>query len=145
MSEKKKERPTTLAIDFDGVIHKYSEGWKDGSIYDEPINNAFKGIKYLQKMGFAVFIHSSRDPQQIVDWMEENAPDIKCQQVPPTDMFWNYTEILGVTDRKLPAVAYLDDRAIKFGRSGLMSWTDVVVTFMGQELDGWETKEEVKK
>ena len=26
-----------VAFDFDGVIHKYSKGWQDGSIYDEYI------------------------------------------------------------------------------------------------------------
>jgi len=33
----------TIVFDFDGVIHKYSKGWQDGSIYDEPV----EGIKEL--------------------------------------------------------------------------------------------------
>jgi len=31
----------TIAVDFDGVIHQYSKGWEDGSIYDKPV----KGVR----------------------------------------------------------------------------------------------------
>ena len=38
----------SISIDFDRVIHKYSEGWKDGTIYDEPVDGAIEAIKRLQ-------------------------------------------------------------------------------------------------
>ena len=39
----------TIAIDFDGVIHKYSKGWHDGTIYDKANEGAFEFIRELMK------------------------------------------------------------------------------------------------
>ena len=37
-----------LGLDFDGVIHKNSKGFHDGTIYDEPLEGAVEGVKYLK-------------------------------------------------------------------------------------------------
>lgn len=37
----------TIAVDFDGVIHKYSKGWQNGSIYDEPVEGAKEALLEL--------------------------------------------------------------------------------------------------
>ena len=41
------EEKNIIAIDFDGVIHKNSKGFHDGTIYDEPIEGVIKGLDYL--------------------------------------------------------------------------------------------------
>ena len=41
------EDNNTIAIDFDGVIHKNSKGFHDGTIYDEPIEDVKKGLEYF--------------------------------------------------------------------------------------------------
>ncbi len=108
----------TIAIDFDGVIHRYSKGWKDGSIYDQPIDNAFKSIKNLMEQGYYVFIHSTRDPHQIQQWMNERQDYFKVQTISSSELdhgkFWNKNDVVGVTQFKLPADLYVDDRALKF-------------------------------
>ena len=105
----------TVAVDFDGVIHAYDKGWQDGSIYGEPVPGAFDGLTLLMQR-YAVFIHTSRDPGQVGRWMKKHS-DIPVawfedDRNPP--QFWNHQDSILITSRKLPAVAYIDDRAIRF-------------------------------
>lgn len=52
--------PTTVAIDFDGVLHAYSKGWQDGGIYDVPVAGAKDALEEFLKMGWEVVIYSTR-------------------------------------------------------------------------------------
>src|SRR3546814_17831472 len=35
----------TVALDFDGVIHRYSKGWRGGVIHDPPMPGAIEDVK----------------------------------------------------------------------------------------------------
>ncbi|GAA0289366.1 hypothetical protein PV735_05425 [Streptomyces turgidiscabies] len=105
----------TIAVDFDGVIHAYSLGWCDGTIYDPPLPGALDGLRALMDQD-AVFIHTSRNTEQVADWLFERG-EFNITWEPPgeaTCEFWNDRDRLLVTNRKLPATAYLDDRAVRF-------------------------------
>ena len=115
----------TLGIDFDGVIHRYSRGWGDGTAYDDPMPGAIEGLKLLMDH-YAVFIFTSRNSDQVLKWMADNT-DISCvtdEQV-PTRTFYDLKGTILITNRKLPAVAYLDDRAVKF-----TSWDTALLDLM---------------
>lgn len=104
----------TVAVDFDGVIHAYSKGWQDGSCYDDPMPAAIYGLKALMEL-YSVFILSTRDPEQIAQWMQKHAPEIETEVIQPlTVLFWQKPGVLGITNRKLPAMAYIDDRSYLF-------------------------------
>lgn len=106
----------TLGIDFDGVIHGYSRGWQDGSIYDPPKEGAIEGLRELM-LDDAVFIFTSRRPEQVSEWLAGYGFDVMVDSDTPKRKrltFWNQRGILLVTNRKLPARAYLDDRAVPF-------------------------------
>ena len=98
----------TIAIDFDGVIHKYSKGWKDGAIYDEPVDGAKEAIEELMDKGYRVVIFTTRrNMLEIGDWLTEfNFPNI------------------AVTNDKPVAIAYIDDRGIRF-----TNWKDMLNYF----------------
>lgn len=103
----------TIAVDFDGVIHRYSRGWQDGSIYDEPVAGAFSALNLLMR-DYAVFVHTTRDPWPVAAWIEAGSAIPCTVQVNAGMEFWNVQGELLVTNRKLPAVAYIDDRGIRF-------------------------------
>jgi hypothetical protein len=122
----------TIGVDFDGVIHAYSRGWQDGTIYDPPLPGAIDGLRALMDQD-AVFIFTTREPEQVMPWLEQygfgvtidercshcnrgsyRVPD--CERCKSSGLltFWNPRGQLLVTNRKLAAVAYLDDRAVRF-------------------------------
>ena len=104
----------TIVFDFDGVIHKYSKGWQDGSIYDEPNIEVIKTMKELMKQGYSVAIVSTRSAIQIFEWWHSKEIPIPALVLDDNVTFYNNTDFVGITNRKLAAVAYIDDRAICF-------------------------------
>ncbi|GAB4413241.1 MAG: hypothetical protein OHK0039_19970 [Bacteroidia bacterium] len=100
----------TIAIDFDGVLHGYSRGRQDGSIYDPPVPGASEALKALKAQGHKIYIFTTRtnkiyrknDPidheQAIKDWLAQH--DI------PYDRIWNFGKPM--------ADIYIDDRALGF-------------------------------
>ncbi len=53
--------PKAILIDFDGVVHKYSKGWQDGEIYDEPVKGTKEALTYFKDiLGFTIVIFTTR-------------------------------------------------------------------------------------
>lgn len=134
----------TIAIDFDGVLHTYQRGWSDGSIYGDLMPGAKEALDELLAFD-AVFVHTTREPEQVMPWLEARGFDVTIDErcgvclgdanisvtlgrwrkrvfAEPCDAcdgsgllrFWNLRAQLLVTNRKLPANAYVDDRAVRF-------------------------------
>jgi hypothetical protein len=111
----------TICFDFDGVIHDYKEGWKDGSIYGNLVPGImFLMIKLLKDNN--VFILSTRNAYQIKEWFhklhlkETNIIHPSFTVISYTTEFWNPTNVntIGIANHKLPANIYIDDRGLKF-------------------------------
>ena len=104
----------TIAFDFDGVIHKYSSGWQDGDIYDEPNEDVIRVMYRLLTEGYSVAIVSTRNPIQISEWWNNHQFPMKAIPVINDTKFWSNTEYIGVFNKKIPALVYIDDRGLTF-------------------------------
>lgn len=108
----------TIAVDFDGVIHRYTKGWQDGSIYDTPVEDSEKQLKRLIEKGYKVIIFTTRvnpemggnvtlEREKMEEWLKANG-------------FKDGVHYHEITALKPKAIAYIDDRAIRF-----TNWEDM--------------------
>lgn len=106
----KPKRKPILCIDFDGVIHSYTSGWKGaGTIPDPPVPGAFEAIrKYCEKFTVSIYSSRSSHTQGIIamkQWFLENGWPMD-ETGSPGDIFF---------PRSKPAARVsIDARAITF-------------------------------
>jgi hypothetical protein len=103
-----------VAFDFNGVIHKYRNGWKDGSIYDDANLDVMDLILLLQSVHIPCVIISTRNPWQIKEWWDKQGFAIDAKVLDYSTEFYKDCSVVGITNRKIPAQVYIDDRAYKY-------------------------------
>jgi hypothetical protein len=88
-----------LCIDFDGVLHAYTSGWQGhDKIPDGPVPGAMVACHALAEAGWKLYVMSSRsDLRPVAAWLAN----------------WKFPPMV-LTRIKPIAVAYIDDRAVRF-------------------------------
>ncbi len=108
-----------LGIDFDGVIHKCSKGYYDGTIYDDPVEGAYEALSKLsKKYTLIVYTCKAKPDRGLVNGKTG------------TELVWEWLEkhdmskfVSKVTAEKPRAVAYIDDKNISFS-----DWDQTLLT-----------------
>jgi|TARA_Y100000310_G_scaffold127588_1_gene126717 hypothetical protein len=106
-----------IAIDFDGVIHKNSKGYHDGTIYDEPVEGSLEAIKKLSKKHDIVIftckakrdrpdVNGKTGVMLVGEWLEKHGIR-DC--------------VKRITSEKPRAQLYIDDRGYHFE-----NWNDTI-------------------
>lgn len=95
----------TVVFDFDGVIHSYKSGWQGATVIaDPPVPGIDRALKDIHDAGYETVILSTRcywadGAYAINQWLKEYG-------------LFEYVD--KVTKEKVPAVCYVDDRAVCF-------------------------------
>jgi hypothetical protein len=110
MTEKRKP---ILCLDFDGVIHDYLEGWRDGTIYGS-ITPGFLAWAEDAKNHFKLVIYSSRSKTAagraaMREWL--------IQQIEQCEVRLTALDWFEFAHEKPPAFLTIDDRCIQFDGS----------------------------
>ena len=111
------DEQVNIGIDFDGVIHKCSKGYYDGTIYDEPIEGSYEALEAISKKYTIILYTCKAKPDRglvngktgaelIWEWLDKH----------------NMSQFISkVTSEKPRAVAYIDDKAVFFD-----NWDNVI-------------------
>lgn len=106
----KKQTSEVIAIDFDGVLHKNSRGFYDGTIYDDPVQDAEEYLSMLEDY-YKIIIYTckARPDRPLIDGKTG------------TELIWQWLEkhnlskyIHEVTYEKPRAMLYVDDKGLRF-------------------------------
>lgn len=97
----------TIAFDFDGVLHEHPRyHWPAGRLDLEPLNEAIR-------RGYHVAVMTCNVPKMVGDLLEARGLKVYVDKEMKYGR-WDQKGIVLVTNRKVSAVAYVDDRAIRW-------------------------------
>ena len=99
IKEHAKDKSITIALDFDGVIHSYKQGWTGDVPEDAPMEGIEEFMKSLIKKGWILKIFTTRNAEMVEDWLKFYKLD-------------KYIE--SIHSEKIPAKLYIDDRGYHF-------------------------------
>lgn len=104
----------TIAVDFDGVIHRYDTPWVNAhTIPDEPVAGAIEWlIAMVQKFDVVIFstrCKTWRGRRAVRRWLRRHAGTCWNEGLGVPGL-----EVVKLTAVKPPALIYLDDRAVRF-------------------------------
>ena len=86
-----------ICVDFDGVLNNY-KGWKGKNELYTPRKGVREFLETLS-IKYTIVIFTIRNRDKVIEWLEKYNLDIFIKEV---------------TDIKVGAVAYIDDRGLKF-------------------------------
>lgn len=103
-----------LCLDFDGVIHSYTSGWKGADVIpDPPVEGAIAFmLNAIQEFDVVIFSSRSNQPggiEAMQAWLYEHAG--QCWYPAPDSLG---LEAIRFSREKPAAMVTLDDRAITF-------------------------------
>lgn len=117
----KNENAKQIAIDFDGVVHKNSLGFYDGTVYDEPVEGSLEAIRKLVDLSYEIVIFTCK--------AKSDRPLVEGKT--GIELIWDWLDKYGfknlikeVTAEKPRAIAYIDDKGITF-----TNWKDILEEF----------------
>ena len=97
-----------IMIDLDGVVHRYSKGFDDGTLYDDPMPGAKEFIDSMKDI-YEIVIFTARVSTTKIRFAPASSIKYVEEWLNKHNIYFDL-----VTSDKLPAIAYIDDRAIEF-------------------------------
>ena len=125
-----------LCLDFDGVCHSYTSGWKGADVIsDPPVEGLFAFLEHAS-LHFQVVIYSSRSHQDggikaMIGWFLAWCPKLEKWRDVSVSLdkivWWTCNVTLGFPLKKPAAFLTVDDRAYAF--CGLWPDPELLLTF----------------
>jgi hypothetical protein len=108
-----------IAVDFDGVICSYKDGWQGVDKFGALVPGAVDVLNRLRNEGHKIIIHTARVPtKKLVEFLIKNNVPYDAINQNPMDNFGHYYKKLDINPegvpRKVVADIYIDDRGITF-------------------------------
>lgn len=107
---------STIAIDVDGTLADYSQGWQGKDVIGAPLPGARAFLQRLHDNGYRVCIFTCRDTDRVTDWLNEHS--LYFDEV--------NTNSEGLdTPGKIMADVYLDDKGLRFDGDYEQAYADI--------------------